>query len=81
MGTVGFDFIFNYHRKFDLARVGSISTKQLLDQLELTDEGVPRSKQSDRRKYTFPYEHRLHYKNFKGEKSLLVRKLIAVHFL
>lgn len=61
-------------RKFDLEGIGSIATRQLIDQLGLTEEGIPKKETIKLAEYKFPASHRAEYKNFSGHNPLLVWK-------
>ncbi|VDO07457.1 unnamed protein product [Rodentolepis nana] len=60
-----------WEQKFDLGGIGSISTKQLIDQLNLTAEGVPKDKLPKPNHYKFPNSHRLKYEIYDEYKPIL----------
>nr|CDS25597.1 EF hand calcium binding domain containing protein [Hymenolepis microstoma] len=60
-----------WEQKFDLDGIGSISTKQLMDQLNLTEEGVPKDNLKKPRDYKFPDSHRLKYEIYDEYKPIL----------
>nr|VZI09132.1 unnamed protein product [Spirometra erinaceieuropaei] len=60
-----------WSQKFDLMGVGSISTQQFLDQMNLNEQGHPDSKKVAIKDYAFPEKHRLHYKTFNGNPPVL----------
>nr|CDS19381.1 EF hand calcium binding domain containing protein [Echinococcus granulosus] len=59
-----------WEQKFDLEGIGSIATRQLIDQLGLTEEGTPRKDTIQSIGYKFPPAHRTRYKNYNGYKSI-----------
>ncbi|KAL5108167.1 EF-hand calcium-binding domain-containing protein 6 [Taenia crassiceps] len=60
-----------WEQKFDLEGIGSIATRQLIDQLGLTEEGIPKKEAIKLVEYKFPASHRANYENFNGYDSLL----------
>ncbi|VDD82900.1 unnamed protein product [Mesocestoides corti] len=59
-----------WEQKFDLEGIGSIPTKQLIDQLGLTPDGTPKSEDVKVSDYRFPDQHRAKYKSFNGSAPL-----------
>ncbi|KAM3177850.1 hypothetical protein ACTXT7_003739 [Hymenolepis weldensis] len=60
-----------WEQKFDLDGIGSISTKQLIDQLNLSEQGVPKDESTKSVDHKFPDSHRLKYETCYEYKPIL----------